>query len=348
MKYGSILLLFLPAAALSYYLGGPPVFTFFAAAVALIYLAAAMGWATEVLAARAGPTIGGLLNATLGNAAEFIIALVGVRAGLSVVVKASLTGSILGNSLLVLGMSFLVGGLRHKLQTFNVRNATMGATLMVLAVSALLMPSLLHYIGRGEAISEHRLSLAISIILVVAYVASIVFSLITHRHIFPHHRDKEEEGKKRPIAWASVVLGLTTVGIVAAAELLVAVVEPTAHALGWSDVFIGIVVVAVAGNAAENFAAILMAWRNRMDLAITITQGSSMQIALLVAPLIVIISYVWPQPLDLIFTPLEVAAVAVSMLICSLITGDGESNWFEGLLMLALYAILGVTFFFAA
>lgn len=346
MKYGTVLLIFLPAAALSLYLGGPAVFTFFAAAVALIYLAAAMGWATEVLAARAGPTIGGLLNATLGNAAEFIIALVGVRAGLAVVVKASLTGSILGNSLLVLGASFLVGGLRHKLQTFNVRNATMGATLMVVAVSALLMPSLLHYIGRGGAVSEHRLSLAISIILVVAYVASIVFSLITHRHIFPHHREKEA-GKKRPVAWASVVLALTTAGIVAAAEILVAVIEPTAHALGWSDVFVGIVIVAVAGNAAENFAAILMAWRNRMDLALTITQGSSMQIALLVAPLVVIISYVWPQPLDLIFTPLEVAAVAVSMLIVSLITGDGESNWFEGLLMLALYAILGVTFFFA-
>jgi Ca2+:H+ antiporter len=322
MKYGAILLLFLPAAAISFYAGGPPVFTFFAAAVALVYLAAAMGWATEVLAARAGATIGGLLNATLGNAAEFIIALVGIRAGLAVVVKASLTGSILGNSLLVLGASFLVGGLRHKKQTFNVQAAGMGATLMVVAVSALLMPSLLHLVAPGGPVSEHRLSLAISIILVVAYVASIVFSL-------------------------TAVLVLTTAGIVAAAELLVGVIEPTAHALGWSDVFVGVVIVAVAGNAAENFAAIMMAWRNRMDLALTITQGSSMQIALLIAPLIVIISYVWPQPLDLIFTPLEVAAVALSMLIVSLITADGESNWFEGLLMLALYAILAVTFFFA-
>jgi len=346
MKYGAPLLLFLPAAAISFYVGGPPVFTFFAAAVGLVYLAAAMGWATEVLANRAGATVGGLLNATLGNAAEFIIALVGVRAGLAVVVKASLTGSILGNSLLVLGASFLIGGLRHKKQTFNLQAAGMGATLMVVAVSALLMPSLLHLVGPGGAVSEHRLSLAISIILVVAYVASIIFSLVTHRHVFPHRAEQADVPRAR-IGWATVVLVLTTAGIVAAAELLVAVIEPTAHALGWSEVFVGVVVVAVAGNAAENFAAILMAWRNRMDLALTITQGSSMQIALLVAPLVVIISYVWPRPLDLLFTPLEVAAVALSLLIVSLVTGDGESNWFEGLLMLALYAILAVTFFFA-
>ena len=339
-------MIFLPAAALSLYLGGPAVFTFFAAAVALVYLAAAMGWATEVLASRAGPTVGGLLNATLGNAAEFIIALVGVRAGLAVVVKASLTGSILGNSLLVLGASFLVGGLRHKEQSFNPRAASMGATLMVVAVSALLMPSLLHFIGRAAEVSEHRLSLAISIVLLIAYGASIVFSLVTHRHAFPHHSDEEPPRGKR-FFWALAVLVLTTVGIVAAAEILVSAIEGTAHALGWGEVFIGVVVVAVAGNAAENFAAIIVAWRNRMDLALTITQGSSMQIALLVAPLVVIISYVWPEPLDLIFTPLEVAAVALSMLIVSLITADGESNWFEGLLLLALYAIIAVTFFFA-
>jgi Ca2+:H+ antiporter len=346
VKYGAVLLVFLPAAAASLYLGGPPAFTFFAAAVALVYLAAAMGWATEVLASRAGPTVGGLLNATLGNAAEFIIALVGVRAGLAVVVKASLTGSILGNSLLVLGAAFVAGGLRHKEQTFNARAASMGATLMVVAVSALLMPSLLHFVGRAAEVSEHRLSLAISVVLLVAYGASIVFSLVTHRPAFPPRRDDQPPAGGR-VLWAAAVLALTTAGIVAAAEMLVSAIEPTAHALGWGEVFIGVVVVAVAGNAAENFAAVLVAWRNRTDLALTITQGSSMQIALLVAPLVVIISYVWPEPLDLIFTPLEVAAVALSMLIVSLITADGESNWLEGLLLLALYAIVAVTFFFA-
>jgi Ca2+:H+ antiporter len=346
VKYGAVLLIFLPAAAASLYLGGPAIFTFFAAAAALVYLAAAMGWATEVLAERAGPTVGGLLNATLGNAAEFIIALVGVRAGLAVVVKASLTGSILGNSLLVLGAAFLVGGLRYKAQKFNARAASMGATLMVVAVSALLMPSLLHLIGRAGVVSEHRLSLAISTVLLVAYGASIVFSLVTHRHVFPH-RGEAGRVSGRPLGRALAVLALTTAGIVAAAEIFVRVIEPVAHALGWGEVFIGIVVVAVAGNAAEHFAAVLVAWRNRMDLALTITQGSSMQIALLVAPLVIIISYFWPNPLDLIFTPVEVAAVALSMLIVSLITADGESNWFEGLLLLALYAILAVTFFFA-
>ncbi len=345
MKYGAILLLFLPAAAALYYAGGPPAATFFAAAVALVYLAAAMGWATEVLAARAGPTVGGLLNATLGNAAEFIIALLGVRAGLGVVVKASLTGSILGNSLLVLGASFLAGGFRHREQRFNARAARMGATMMVVAVSALLMPSLLHIAGSANAVSEHRLSVAIAVVLVAAYVASIVFSFVTHRHMFPHRAEPGAGGA--PLARAVVVLVLTTLGILASAELLVRVLEPTAHALGWGNVFIGVVIVAVAGNAAENFAAVTMAWRNRMDLALTITQGSSMQIALLVAPLIVIISYVWPTPLDLIFTPLEVAAVALSMFIVFAVTADGESNWMEGFLLLALYAIMAVTFFFA-
>lgn len=218
--------------------------------------------------------------------------------------------------------------------------------MMVVAVSALLMPSLLHLIGRAGDVSEHRLSLAISTVLLVAYGASIVFALVTHRHVFPH---RGEAGGVRgpPFARALAGLVLTTAGIVAAAEILVRVIEPVALALGWGEVFIGIVVVAVAGNAAEHFAAVLAAWRDRMDLALTITQGSSMQIALMVAPLVVIISYFWPNPLDLIFTPLEVAAVAVSMLIVSLITADGESNWFEGLLLLALYAILAVTFFFA-
>jgi len=345
MKYGALLVLFLPAAAICYYFGGPAVFTFFAAAVVLVYLAAAMGWATEVLAARAGPTIGGLLNASLGNGAEFIIALVGVRAGLAAVVKASLTGSILGNTLLVTGAAFFLGGLRYKEQHFNAPAAQAGAKIMVIGVSALLMPSLFHYTSRGSYAAEHRLSAAISIILVGAYVANVVFALVTHRHIFPHHADAQAP-KPAAARWAVVTLVLTTLGMVAAAELLVKVIEPTAHALGWGDVFIGVVIVAIAGNAAENFGAVLMGWRDRMDLALTITQGSSLQIAVLVAPLIVLISYIWPGPLDLVFTPLEVAAVGLAMFIVSLVTADGKSDWFEGALLLALYAIVAVTFFF--
>lgn len=344
MKYGNLLIVFLPAALLSYFLGGPPVLTFFTAAVALVYLAAAMGWATEILASRAGPTVGGLLNATLGNGAELIIALVGVRAGLATVVKASLTGSILGNLLLVLGASFFIGGLKYKRQQFNPRAAGVGTTLMIIAVSALLMPSLFHMVAGKNVSGEHPLSGVIAVILLVAYGASIVFTLVTHREIFPHERDPGA-AKGNPRLAAAVMAG-TTAGMVAAAEVLVRVIEPTAHALGWNDVFVGVVVVAVAGNAAENFAAIIMAWRNKMDLALTITQGSSMQIALLVAPLIVLLSYMWPQPLDLIFGPLEVAAIALSLLIISQVTADGESNWLEGLLLLVLYAIAGATFFF--
>jgi len=345
MKYGNFLVIFLPATLLSYFLGGPPVLTFFTAAVALVYLAAAMGWATEVLAARAGPTVGGLLNATLGNGAELIIALVGVRAGLATVVKASLTGSILGNLLLVLGASLFVGGLRYKHQHYNPRAAGVGTTLLVIAVSALLMPSLFHIVtGGAGAGSEHPLSAVIAVALLIAYGANIVFTLVTHRDVFPHQRTAA--AAIGSVKTAAVVMVGTTAGMVAAAEVLVRVIEPTAYALGWNDIFVGVVVVAIAGNAAEHFTAVLAAWRNKLDLTLTITQGSSVQIALLVAPLVVLLSYMWPRPLDLIFGPLEVAAIALSLLIISQVTADGESNWLEGLLLLVLYAIAGATFFF--
>lgn len=342
MKYANLLVISLPAAVVCYWLEAPAVLTFVASAVALVYLAAAMGWATEVLAGRTGPTVGGLMNASLGNGAELIIALVGVRAGLAVVVKASLTGSILGNALLVTGAAFFLGGLRYKEQQFNAAAAQSAAKLMVIAASALLMPSLFHF-ATGSVVAERQLSVAIAAILVGTYVANIIFSLITHRHIFPHH---SVVGARVGAVRSGLVLVLTTVGMVVAAEILVRVIEPTAHVLGWNDVFIGVVLVAIAGNAAENFGAVLMGWRDRMDLALTITLGSSLQIALLVAPVVTLVSYLWPTSMDLVFTPLEVAAVALSMLIISLATADGKSDWFEGALLLALYAIIAVTFFY--
>jgi Ca2+:H+ antiporter len=293
-----------------------------------------------------------MLNATLGNAVELIIGLAGVYAGLHEVVKASITGSILGNSLLVLGLAFFFGGVKHKRLKFNTRAATMGATLMVLTVTALLMPSLFDLTSGIEGprilISEDRISLIISVILILAYLASLLFSLLTHKHLFPHGKDPENESEahKGNVKLAILYLVLATATVVGMAEILISVVEEAAHTLGWGEIFVGIVIVAIVGNAAEHSSAIYFAWRNRTDLALTVTQGSSAQIALLIAPLICLVSHLWEHPMDLIFTPLEVASVVLTMVITAFVTLDGSGNWFEGILLLVVYAIIAVVFFF--
>jgi Ca2+:H+ antiporter len=337
---------------LCYFLDAPPVVTFFAAALSLIPLAAIMGWSTEIVASRTGPTVGGILNATLGNAVELIIGLAGVYAGIHEVVKASIIGSILGNSLLVLGAAFFFGGMKHKRLKFNTRAATMGATLMVLTVTALIMPSLFDLTAGAEGanirVSEDKISLFISVILILTYLASLLFSLLTHRHLFPHAKDPDNvsEARKGSVKLAVLYLVLATAGVVGIAEILVSVVEAAAHALGWGEIFVGIVVIAIVGNAAEHSSAVYFAWKDRTDLAITVTQGSSAQIALLIAPLICLVSHLWDNPMDLIFTPLEVGAVVLTMVITAFVTLDGEGNWFEGVLLLVVYAIIAVVFFF--
>ncbi|MCP4228717.1 MAG: calcium/proton exchanger, partial [bacterium] len=255
--------------------------------------------------------------------------------------------------LLVLGAAFFFGGMKHKRLKFNTRAATMGATLMVLTVTALIMPSLFDLTvgaggGAGVRISEDKISLVISVILILAYLASLLFSLLTHKHLFPHAKDPENvsDARKGSVKLAVLYLVLATVGVVGIAEILVSVVEAAAHALGWGEIFVGIVIIAIVGNAAEHSSAVYFAWRNRTDLALTVTQGSSAQIALLIAPLICLVSHLWDNPMDLIFTPLEVGAVVLTMLITAFVTLDGEGNWFEGVLLLVVYAIIAVVFFF--
>ena len=334
------------------------------ACLAIIPLAGIMGSATERLASRLGAGVGGLLNATFGNAAELIIALAALQRGLFDVVKASLTGSIIGNVLLVLGASLLVGGLKRERQSFDRAAAAVGSTLLALATIGLLVPALFHHVAESavrsariteakEAVLERSLSLEIAAVLFVAYLLSLWFSLRTHKHLYAGqhveggHADHEAEARGGGIARAVVTLLAATALVAWMSELLVGAVQETAEVLGLTQVFVGVIVVAVIGNAAEHSTAILMAAKNKMDLALHIAIGSSIQIALFVAPVLVFVSYFMPHgPMDLRFTPFEVLAVAISMGIVNLVAQDGESNWLEGALMLAVYCILGIGFYF--
>ncbi|MDX1982636.1 MAG: calcium/proton exchanger [Bryobacteraceae bacterium] len=334
---------------------------FVTACLAIIPLAGWLGHATEHLAARTNETVGGLLNATFGNAAELILATIALRRGLYDVVKASLTGSIIGNILLVLGAACFAGGLKYKVLRFNATAARSQATLMTLAAIALIAPALFHYLagaGNGPAglapgelaAKEADLSLEIAIVLILTYAASLLFSLFTHRQLFENAAEAAGE-QEHGAPWTSVkamsVLAISTGFIAWISEVLVGSVEQAAHAFGMTSIFIGVIVVAVVGNAAEHSSAILMAMKNRMDLSLGIAMGSSLQIALFVAPVLVLASYViGPRPMDLVFTPAEVAAVVLAVIITEQIAGDGESHWLEGLQLLAVYIILGMLFFF--
>jgi Ca2+:H+ antiporter len=326
---------------------------FILAGLAIVPLAGWMGKATEHLADRTGEGIGGLLNATFGNMAELIIAGLALREGLTSVVKASLTGSILGNALLVLGASMLGGGLKYKTQTYNPAGARSRATSLTLAAIALVTPAVYHQLaGPAGPAREGALSLEISVILLATYGLSLLFSLHTHEGYFT--REAAEAGRVEAgdhATWSirrslGILVGATAF-VSWLAEILVRSVEPAADALGMTEVFIGVVVVAIVGNAAEHSTAILMALEDRMDLALGIAIGSSIQIALFAAPVLVLLSYVvGPAPMDLVFTPAEVVAVGLTVIIVGQVAEDGESNWLEGVQLLAVYVILALMFYF--
>ncbi len=338
--------------ALRYLAPDSDVTLFVLAGVAIIPLAGWMGKATEHLADRAGDALGGLLNATFGNMAELIIAIMALRNGLTDIVKASLTGSIIGNALLVLGASMLAGGLRYKTQKFNAAGVRSMATTLTLAAIALVAPAIYHQLaGPAGPEREGALSLEISIVLLVTYALSLVFTLHTHRPLFtPHAAETGRRVPKHepwPVRRALTVLAVATALVSVLAEILVRSVEPAAAALGMTEIFIGVIVVAIVGNAAEHSTAILMALDDRMDLGMGIAIGSSVQIALFAAPVLVLISYlVGPAPMDLVFTPAEVAAIALSVVIVGQVAEDGESHWLEGVQLLAVYVILAIVFYF--
>ena len=324
---------------------------FVLACIAIIPLAGLLGLATEKLAARVGDAIGGFLNATLGNAAELIIALVALRAGMLDVVKASLTGSIIGNLLLVLGAAFLAGGLKHPVQTFTTIGARAQVGMMALAAMAVLIPSVVGVLGGGKFVAQAvDFSIRVSIILLAVYLLSLVFSLGTHVHFFRSDAEAGAEETQHGTPWsmslAVGVMAVVTILIVWMSEILVATVEHAATALGLSNLFIGVVVVAVVGNAAEHSTAVLMAMRNRMEIAIGIAMGSSTQIALFVAPLLVLLSLVMaPAPLSLAFTGVEVFLVLMATFVASILIVDGKSTWFAGVQLIAVYLVMAITVF---
>jgi Ca2+:H+ antiporter len=354
-------LVFLPLAVAAEWLHWGALATFVLASLAIVPLAGVMGRATEQIAARLGAGIGGLLNATFGNAAELIIALAALHQGLYGVVKASLTGSIIGNVLLVLGASLLAGGLRRERQSFDRSAAAAGSTLLTLAAVGLVVPALFHTIADSavehaslsaarEVVLERSLSIEIAVVLFVAYGLSLLFSLRTHRHLYAGQSHAEEGGgaaAQSPPGRAAGRLLVATALVAWMSEILVGAVTEASRALGFTEVFVGVIIVAVIGNAAEHSTAIQAAWKNKMDLAMNIAIGSSIQIALFVAPALVFASYLMPHgPMDLRFTTFEVVSVAIAVGVVNMVAQDGESNWLEGALMLAVYAILGLAFFF--
>ncbi len=349
----SLLLIFVPvslALELSGFAGGT--WVFLCSALAVIPLAGLIGRATEHLAEHVGAGLGGLLNATFGNAAELIIAAVALREGLYDLVKASITGSIIGNVLLVFGLSALLGGLRYQRQQFNRTAGSLGGTMLLLSAIALVVPAIFHMIaGENAEPGEQTMSLIIAVVLMVTYLLSLLFSLKTHSHLYVGAAHQEAREGKATSRWSrgrSVTVLLAAAALVAVmSELLVGSVEHAAESLGMNQVFIGVILVALIGNAAEHSAAIVVALKNKMDLCVNIAIGSSLQVALFVAPLLVFLSYViGPARMDLVFTEMEVLAVVVSVGIMQTIAQDGDSHWMEGVQLLAVYAILAVAFFF--
>jgi Ca2+:H+ antiporter len=341
----NVLLIFVAVAVIFRVSGGSDVAIFVTSALAIIPLAGLIGQATEELAARTGPRIGGLLNATLGNAAELIITIFALNEGLVELVRASIIGSILGNLLLVMGLAILLGGFKNGVQQFDRQHAMTNATLIILAFMALAIPSLFDatFAENQEFESALILSEGIALILIFLYGANIAYSLFTGHSKGAIHEPHHEA--KWSVTTAGVVLAAATIGIVFMSEFLVGSVEPVVEELGWSELFVGVIIVPIVGNVAEHLVAVQMAIKNRMELSMTIALGSSLQVALFVAPVLVFISLLFEHDLTLAFSLPEVIALAASSYVAASATEDGESNWFEGLMLLGVYVILALAFF---
>jgi Ca2+:H+ antiporter len=348
-----VMLLFLPLSIAAHFLEWGETVVFVTAALAIIPLAAFMGTATEEIAIVVGPNLGGLLNATFGNATELILALVALNGGLISVVKATITGSIISNLLLVMGFSMFLGGLRYKEQEFQPTVALTNSSLMNLAVISLLVPTAVEYTSSG--IGENtiqRLSVAVALILIVVYGLTLLFSMKTHAYLFDVgvadlevEEDTPEASKPNVALWTGILLAVT-LGVAIESELLVEAFGSATETLGLPTLFTGVILLPIIGNAAEHATAVTVAIKNKMDLSVSVAVGSSMQIALFVAPVLVIFGWFIGQPMDLNFNPFELVAVAVSVLIVNSICADGKSNWLEGGLLLATYMVLGFAFYF--
>ncbi|HYU07094.1 MAG TPA: calcium/proton exchanger [Thermoplasmata archaeon] len=328
---------------------GPGVLVFVVTGIAIVPLAWFLGLGTEELGKHAGPGIGGLLNATFGNATELIIAIFALASGLTEVVKASLTGSIIGNLLLVLGASMLAGGLRHKSQTFSREASGIQITMLVLAVIGLVMPDL--YVlsaesaGGVSSLTLQEISEVIAVILLLAYGLGLLFSLRTHKDIFNPVTEVEERPRWSKSLAVGVLL-VSTALVAVESEILVGSLEAAKASLGLTDLFVGVIIVAIVGNAAEHGSAVLMAHRNKMELSVAVATTSSTQVALFVAPILVFISLLFAKPMTLDFEIFELASLVLSTAVVAAVVSDGRSNWYEGALLVMVYAVIAVAFFF--
>jgi Ca2+:H+ antiporter len=342
----SLLIIAFPLAILAGSLHWGPIWVFIFSAVAVIPLAGFIGRGTEVLAAFSGPKIGGLLNATLGNAAELIITLIAIKANLLELVKASITGSILGNLLFVLGASMLLGGIKNGKQQFDKQQAANHATLLTLTILALAIPSLFsHSMGPTGSIKIEILSLGVAVVMLVLYGLGLFYSLkfIDYQVTYPAVEEKHKPAMS--ISQAIVLLAVSTAGIVWMSELLVGAVEEVVATIGLSEFFLGIILIPIIGNVAEHLVAVQMAIKGKIDLSVEIAVSSSLQIALFVAPLLVFVSLWMGNPLTLVFNQFELIAMGAGIVITAMVSADGESNWLEGVALLAVYLILGLAFY---
>jgi Ca2+:H+ antiporter len=355
-----VLVPFIPAAILLEFIGGGAVALFICSALGVIPTAALMGRATEELAARSGPGIGGLLNVTFGNAPELIIALFALGSGLHEVVKASIVGSIIGNVLLVLGASMFVGGLGRDRQNFNRTASSVQASMLLLAVVAMMMPAIYQLVDASGLPSPgaelvnyggtvETLSMLVAAVLIITYVTGLLFSLRTHRALFnPVDEEDSEHGEPWTVGKAVGMLALAGVAVGVMSEILVGSIGETAEKIGLSEFFIGVIVVAIIGNAAEHWVAVLVARKDKMDLAVNIAVGSAAQVALFVAPVLVLCSlFIGPHPMALVLNGFELGAVVLAAIVAGQVTSKGESTWFEGVQLLAVYTVMGIAFYFA-
>ena len=355
MKYLKILLIFIPISIIGMFLKWSPTMLFIFSALAIIPLAGMIGEATEELTFYTGAKLGGFLNATFGNATELIITFLAIKEGLFELVKSSIAGSIIGNSLFVLGASMLAGGFRYKIQTFNRRSTDTTASMLLFAVIGLCVPAIFMHTVKPQFISTNYeyLSIAVAVIMFIIYILSLIFSFFTHKEVFaiiPTEEELAEEGEKEEetanwsLAKCLIVLIVVTILVALESEILVSAVEPMTKSLGISEFFVGIIIVPIVGNAAEHSTAIMMALKNKMDVAVEIALGSSLQIILLVLPLALFFSLFF-TPMSIIFNPFELVALVASVIIANKVASDGESNWLEGALLIGIYIILALGFF---
>ncbi|MBB6671137.1 calcium/proton exchanger [Cohnella nanjingensis] len=344
-----LLIAFFVLSALAHYLHWNTVAQFVISAVTIVFVAGFLGKATEAVAHYAGQRLGGFLNATFGNAAELIIAIFLVKEGLFDMVKASLTGSIIGNLLLVLGASALAGGLKFKEQKFNIHLAGQNASLMLLGVIALFIPAVFvksEHLSQGDTMT---LSVTVAAVLIIAYIGWLVYSMVTHKSLLEDHADTQADHGETA-AWSKgqsiLFLVIATVMVAFVSEWLVGTLHTFTDQYGMSELFVGAFIVAIVGNAAEHSAAVMLALKNKIGAAVEIAVGSSLQIALFVAPVLIFVSLMFGNPMNILFTTVEIAAIGVAVLIATSISRDGATTWYEGKLLLLVYIVLGVAFFF--